>query len=101
MSFTKTYIKESFIIGPNKTVLLIHPKLLFRDLYMIPKVDLIVVSGVKNLSLSTIAVLYPKVVLVFDSSNPLWKIQLWKKEAERLHLRHHSVPEQGAFEFNL
>jgi competence protein ComEC len=68
---------------------------------MIPKVDLIVVSGVKNLSLSTIAVLYPKVVLVFDSSTPLWKIQLWKKEAERLHLRHHSVPEQGAFEFNL
>lgn len=101
LSYTKTYIKESFIIGPNKTVLLIHPRLLFPDLYMVPKVDLIVVSGVKTLSLSTIAVLYPKVVLVFDSSNPLWKIQLWKKEAERLHLRHHSVPEQGAFEFNL
>jgi competence protein ComEC len=68
---------------------------------MVPKVDLIVLSNGSTISLLTIANLYPKAILVFDSSNPLWKIQLWKKEAEHLHLRHHSVPEQGAFEYNL
>jgi competence protein ComEC len=38
---------------------------------------------------------------VFDSSNPLWKIREWKKQADSLHLRHHSVPEQGAFQMAL
>jgi len=33
---------------------------------------------------------------VFDGSNAMWKIREWKKEAERLHLRHYSTPEQGA-----
>lgn len=35
--------------------------------------------------------------LVFDSSNPLWKIEQWKKDCDSLHLRFHSVPQQGAF----
>lgn len=33
---------------------------------------------------------------IFDGSNAMWKIREWKKEAERLHLRHYSTPEQGA-----
>jgi competence protein ComEC len=35
--------------------------------------------------------------IVFDSSNPLWKIDQWKKDCDSLHLRFHSVPQQGAF----
>lgn len=38
---------------------------------------------------------------VFDGNNSLWKIRKWKKEADSLHLRHHSVPEQGAFVMEL
>ena len=51
--------------------------------------------------MDAIAKYFPASLLVFDSSTPLWKIQKWKKEAERLHLRHYSVPEKGAFEYNL
>jgi competence protein ComEC len=40
-------------------------------------------------------------VIVFDNSIPLWKIQRWKKQADSLHLRHHSVFEQGAWETDL
>lgn len=36
-------------------------------------------------------------LVVADATNNLWKIQEWKKQAEQLHLRFHSVPEQGAF----
>ena len=35
--------------------------------------------------------------IYFDASNPMWKIEKWKKDCEELHLRFHSVPEQGAF----
>jgi competence protein ComEC len=36
-------------------------------------------------------------IVIADATNNLWKIQEWKKQAEQLHLRFHSVPEQGAF----
>lgn len=39
-------------------------------------------------------------LVVADATNNLWKIQEWKKQAEQLHLRFHSVPEQGAFLFD-
>ena len=35
--------------------------------------------------------------IVFDSSNPQWKINQWKKQCDSLHLPYHSVPETGAF----
>lgn len=35
---------------------------------------------------------------IFDESNPWWKIEYWKKDCNRLHLRHHSTAEKGAFE---
>ncbi len=98
---TRVLLRLPFLIGPNKKILLVHPSLAFPDLYMIPKIDLIIIAGGQNISFAAIASRYPQTILVFDSSNPLWKIQLWKKEADRLHLRHHSVPEQGAFEYNL
>ena len=34
---------------------------------------------------------------VADASNSLWKIEQWKEACKTLHLRFHSVPEQGAF----
>lgn len=98
---TRVQLHSPFVIGPNKKLLLVHPQLAFPALYMVPKIDLIVLTGGQNIPFAEIARRYPQTILVFDSSNPLWKIQLWKKEADRLHLRHHSVPEQGAFEYNL
>ncbi len=39
--------------------------------------------------------------LIFDSSNSPWKIERWKKDCDSLHLRFHSVPDQGAFVMDL
>src|SRR3989339_79806 len=98
---TTMMLRAPFVISRNKKVLLVHPRLAFPELYMIPEIDLIIFLGGPSIPFTKIASRFPKTILVFDSSNPLWKIQLWKKEADRLHLRHHSVPEQGAFEYNL
>lgn len=98
---TKVQLSAPFVIGPNKKVLLVHSRLAFPILNRVPKIDLIILAGGVQIPFAEIANRYPQVKLVFDCSNPLWKIQLWKKEADRLHLRHHSVPEQGAFEYNL
>ena len=94
-------LKKPFIISGDKVILVTGPQLLFPDLTTVPKLDLIIVTGSSPIPMEKIAKYFPASLLVFDSSNPLWKIQKWKKEAERLHLRHYSVPEKGAFEYNL
>ncbi len=65
------------------------------------KVDVVVVSKNPHLSMHTIAQTFDCSEIVFDSSNPAWKTEQWKKECKDLHLRFHSVPDQGAFEMDL
>lgn len=62
---------------------------------------IIILSQNPNISLQEIIQQWPCRQFVADASNPLWKINQWKKEAEALHLRLHSIPESGAFVVNL
>jgi competence protein ComEC len=52
-------------------------------------------------SIAELGKLWPTSFFVADGSNALWKINEWKKEAEALHLRLHSIPNSGAFVMNL
>ena len=63
--------------------------------------DIIILRGNPKIYLTQLAAVFDCKQYVFDSSNPLWKIQYWKKDADSLHLRHHSTPEKGAFEMAL
>ncbi len=94
-------IQFPLITGRNKTVLIVYPGMALPANSVPPKVDLVIISGNPAIRLSEIARCINSKYYVFDCSNPLWKIERWKKEAENLHLRHHSVPGSGAFEFNL
>lgn len=60
-------------------------------------IDIMVVQSNPDISISLLHERYKAKIYVLDINNPLWKIRKWKKEADSLHLRHHSVPEQGAF----
>jgi competence protein ComEC len=65
------------------------------------RVDLIILSHAKRVNLKQLAEIFDCPLYVFDGSNSLWKIQEWKKEADNLHLRHHSTAEQGALVVDL
>lgn len=60
-------------------------------------VDIVVVQQGSFLNMSDLHRVFNARQYIFDGNNALWKIRKWKKEADSLHLRHHSVPEQGAF----
>jgi competence protein ComEC len=81
----------------DKRVLLIDSALS----YSAPKeritIDYIVISKNPRLFIPKLAQAFNAGIYVFDASNPVWKIAKWKKDCEELHLRFHSVPEQGAF----
>jgi len=64
-------------------------------------VDVLILSHNPKLYINQLQRAFNFRQLVFDSSNPLWKIEKWKKDCESLHLRFHSVPEQGAFVMDL
>lgn len=59
--------------------------------------DIILLSKNCSVDFGWLADTAGEITIVADASNSLWKIQKWKKDAERLNLRFHSVPEQGAF----
>ena len=63
--------------------------------------DLIILSRNANVDIEELYQSYHCNEIVFDDSNPMWKIEEWKKDCERLHLRFHSTPENGAFIKNL
>lgn len=60
-------------------------------------VDIIIISGNPQLSISSLDKAFGFSEIIFDSSNPFWKISEWKKECNALHLRCHSVTGDDAF----
>jgi competence protein ComEC len=89
--------KNNFCQFCDKKIVLIDSAINYDSLPEKINVDYIVISKNPKLFIRKLAVVFNCSVYIFDASNPLWKIDKWKKDCEELHLRFHSVPEQGAF----
>lgn len=63
--------------------------------------DVVIISGNPRLFINDLLKTIDCKLLVFDSSNPQWKVALWKKDCERLQLNYFCTSEQGAFVMNL
>ncbi len=100
-SLSDTIILTPVFAGSRKSILIINKPYHFTPQPQKIPVDIIILSGNPKIYLSQLATVFDCKQWVFDSSNPLWKIRYWKKDADSLHLRHHTVSEQGAFETDL
>jgi competence protein ComEC len=98
---THTLISCQLVQTAHKKVIFLTTAPAVSQLHRKWRVDLVILSGKTRSDLATVASLFDCPQYVFDSSAPLWKIRQWKKQADSLHLRHHSVPELGAFEMAL
>ncbi len=100
-SLQSTLINGPLIASRKKTVLIIDPFLpIIPSSEKIP-VDIIILSHNPDISMVKLNSVFACQWYVFDSSNSLWKIRYWKKDADSLHLRHYSTQEQGALEVDL
>ncbi|CAN5736992.1 ComEC/Rec2 family competence protein [soil metagenome] len=90
-------LKENQIVTIDGKTILLLTQSLPRQL---PKtkipVDILIISKNPRLYMNQLQQAFDCKQLVFDSSNPLWKIRLWKKDCDSLHLRFHSTAEDGA-----
>jgi len=94
-------IIDSHFIAKNKSVLIINSNRYYKPIDNKIKVDAIIITKNPRIYMSQLANTFDCKQYVFDASNPLWKINKWKKDCDSLHLRHHSIPEKGAFEMDL
>ncbi len=65
------------------------------------KTDILIIAQNPAFKMADIDRIFQYDQLVFDSSNPLWKTEQWKKDCDSLHLRFHSVSASGAFVMGL
>ena len=89
--------KNNFCQFSGKRILMIDSSVIFTPTLKKINVDYIIISKNPKIFISSLAKVFNCGAYIFDASNPLWKIGKWKKDCEELHLRFHSVPEQGAF----
>ncbi len=92
--------KHPFIHFNEKKLLVIDKPQKFVSAKKI-KVDVIVLANNPKIYISNLHKTFDCDQYVFDASNPQWKINLWKKDCDSLHLRHHSTPDKGAFVMEL
>ena len=65
------------------------------------KIDFLIISKNTSLKMAELIQCIQPGLVIFDASNMLWKISKWKRECEALNLRCYSIPEQGAFVYNI
>ena len=103
--YIRTTPNQSNILSPNnyllhvanKSILIIGKSLPAITLQRKLSADAVIITGNPKLYMSQINALVTSPVIVFDSSNPAWKIERWKKDCNSLHLRFHTVAQEGAF----
>ncbi len=91
------YKLNSFYQFHKKRFLLLDSAITYEPVSKKIDLDYIIISKNPKLFIPKLANVFNAGMYIFDASNPMWKIQKWKKDCEDLHLRFYSVPEQGAF----
>ena len=91
------YRHNNFYQFHNKRILIIDSAVVYIPQGEKMDVDYIIISKNPKIFISKLAAVFNCNIYIFDASNPLWKIDKWKKGCEELHLQFYSVPEQGAF----
>ncbi|MDE3253122.1 MAG: hypothetical protein KGO92_09980, partial [Bacteroidota bacterium] len=94
-------ITQALYRGPHQTVLHIDRLFQLKPVKKKIPVDLIILGPSQPYPITRIAAVFTAKQYIFAAGTPLWKIRYWKKEADSLHLRHHTISEQGAFEMEL
>jgi competence protein ComEC len=96
-----TTIHSLFISGPDSNILIIDGAYPPPHIPGGMKVHIVLMGHNPTIGIPELHQRYQAGLYVFDNSNALWKIREWKKQADSLHLRHHTPAEQGALVVNL
>ncbi|MBC7652595.1 MAG: hypothetical protein H7101_12695 [Deinococcales bacterium] len=101
-SLTNISVSHNSIISTNKTVIIIDKPLpKYHQGNQKITADVVILSKNPKLYFSQLIKIFNCKQYVFDASNPTWKINFWKKDADSLGLQYHDVAKSGAFVMGL
>ena len=81
----------------NKKILIIDKAVSYVPSVQKTAIDVLILSKNARVKITDIVAAVSPAIIVFDTSNSLWKIANWKRECITLDLQCFSIPEQGAF----
>ena len=84
----------------HKTIVHINKSYRFDSSHKI-NADVVIISQNPKLYLNQLLKTINCKLLVFDSSNPQWKLKYWKADCEKLGINYFCTSEQGAFVMSL
>ncbi|NVO02486.1 MAG: ComEC family competence protein [Bacteroidetes bacterium] len=90
------YKKSNFVQFFNKRIAFINKLNFNKDNNNRLEVDYLVISDNAKINLKELKNLYNPKMIIFDSSNSIWKTEKWIKECEEIHLQFYSVLKSGA-----
>jgi competence protein ComEC len=103
---TPTHQLNNFVLNNNliscngKNILVIDSAINLQPSIPKIKVDAIILTQNPRIYLSKLIQQFDCNQYIFDSSNPFWKVNYWKKDADSLGVQYHSTATQGAFELS-
>lgn len=85
----------------NKTIVFLHENYWFKEQKEKIKADVLIVSHNPRLYIEHLLKSIEPGLIIFDSSNPMWKINKWKEDCKQFQIPFYTTGEQGAFVMNL
>ncbi|MBK8609730.1 MAG: ComEC/Rec2 family competence protein [Chitinophagaceae bacterium] len=95
------YQQNRFFFFKNKKILLVDTTFRIPVTNRKTELDLMIFSKNSRNSIAQLVSIFNCKMFVFDASNPAWKIEQWKAECRSLGLTFYSVPDEGAFIYNI
>lgn len=93
--------KNIFYQLNDKKILIIDKPIILKPLQMKIDLDLLIISRKPTITIAQLTKIFNFKQVVFDASNPDWKIEKWKQECNNLGIEFHAVPVTGAFIYNI
>ena len=92
------FVKDNFILFCNKRIVFVDTSLSLRS---VPskkiKVDYLIVSGGPKYKMEKLLSVFDPGKIIFDSSNPSWKVKCWEEECKKFSKSCYDVTSKGAF----
>lgn len=100
-SLAAVFNHKMFYQFNNKRILIADRQVNFAPADHKIELDLIIISKNPKIQIASLAENFNCKLFVFDASNPAWEIEKWKQECKALNLNFYSVPDTGAFIYNI
>jgi competence protein ComEC len=100
-SISHCFNKDIFYQFTNKTIAIVNSRFSVDSIVSKIDLDFVVISKNADVSIAQLTAAFNCKNIIFDASNSNWKIEKWKKECSALNASYYSIPEEGAFVYNI